>query len=70
MNQILIIGGLGYIGSRTVLELIQAGHEPSVIDNLCESPLEVKDRIEKIGDKDIYSHRLINSHYCVTASTV
>jgi len=28
MNQILITGGLGYIGSHTVVELIQAGYDP------------------------------------------
>ena len=48
MNQILITGGLGYIGSHTVVEMIAAGYEPVVIDNLSESPIEVKGRIEKI----------------------
>ena len=48
MNQILITGGLGYIGSHTAVELIQAGYDPILIDNLSESPIEVKDRIEKI----------------------
>ena len=47
MNQILVTGGLGYIGSHTVIELLAAGYEPIVIDNLSESPIEVKDRIEK-----------------------
>jgi UDP-glucose 4-epimerase len=53
MNQILITGGLGYIGSHTVVELIQAGYNPIVIDNLSESPIEVKDRIEKIVGREI-----------------
>ncbi|MGB0183742.1 MAG: SDR family NAD(P)-dependent oxidoreductase, partial [Schleiferiaceae bacterium] len=53
MNQILITGGLGYIGSHTVVEMIAAGYEPVVIDNLSESPIEVKDRIEKIVGREI-----------------
>ena len=48
MPRVLITGGLGYIGSHTVVELIQAGYDPIVIDNLSQSPIEVKDRIEKI----------------------
>lgn len=51
--KILVTGGLGYIGSHTVVELIGAGYTPIVIDNLSESDLEVKDRIEKIVGKSI-----------------
>ncbi|MDE0986080.1 MAG: UDP-glucose 4-epimerase GalE, partial [Schleiferiaceae bacterium] len=53
MTQILVTGGLGYIGSHTVVELINAGYEPIVIDNLSESPIEVKARIEKIVGREI-----------------
>jgi len=53
MSQILVTGGLGYIGSHTIVELIKAGYEPVVIDNLSESPIEVKDRIEKIVGREI-----------------
>ena len=53
MNQILVTGGLGYIGSHTIIELLAAGYEPIVIDNLSESPIEVKDRIEKIAGRKI-----------------
>ena len=35
--KILVTGGLGYIGSHTVVELINAGFTPIVIDNLSES---------------------------------
>lgn len=52
-HQILVTGGLGYIGSHTVVELVQAGYEPVVIDNLSESDLDVKDRIEKIVGESI-----------------
>ena len=53
MNQILVTGGLGYIGSHTVIELLAAGYEPIVIDNLSESPIEVKVRIEIIAGREI-----------------
>lgn len=47
-GKILVTGGLGYIGSHTVVEMVAAGYEPLVIDNLSESDLSVKGRIEKI----------------------
>lgn len=34
---ILVTGGAGYIGSHTVVELIQGGHDVVVLDNLCNS---------------------------------
>ena len=34
MPQILVTGGLGYIGSHTVIELIKASYEPIIVDNL------------------------------------
>ena len=38
--KILVTGGAGYIGSHTCIELINAGYEVVVIDNLCNSSLE------------------------------
>jgi UDP-glucose 4-epimerase len=46
---ILITGGTGYIGSHTVVELLAAGHDVFIIDNLCNSKLSVLDRIERIA---------------------
>ena len=37
MKKILVTGGAGYIGSHTVVELIQNGYEPIIIDNLTNS---------------------------------
>src|SRR5262245_60739792 len=34
MSQILVTGGAGYIGSHAALALLEAGHEPIVLDNL------------------------------------
>lgn len=46
---ILVTGGCGYIGSHTVVELMQAGEKEIVIaDNLCNSKIDVLDRIEKL----------------------
>ncbi len=51
MKKILVTGGLGYIGSHTVVELLAAGCEVVVIDNLNNSKVEVKSRIEGISGK-------------------
>lgn len=48
MKKILVTGGLGYIGSHTVVELQQAGFEVVIIDNLSNSSIDVLDGITKI----------------------
>lgn len=50
---VLVTGGLGYIGSHTTIELLNAGKEVVVIDNLYNSKELVKDRIKEITGKDI-----------------
>lgn len=47
-NKILVTGGTGYIGSHTVVELINEGFDVVIIDNLSNSNLEVLDGIESI----------------------
>ena len=37
MAKILVTGGAGFIGSHTCIELLNAGHEVVVLDNLCNS---------------------------------
>lgn len=55
MKKVLVTGGLGFIGSHTVVELHNAGFEPIIIDNLSNSSIEVLDGIEKIiGKKPIF----------------
>lgn len=46
--KILVTGGLGFIGSHTVVELIESGHEVVIVDNLINSKIEVLDKIEQI----------------------
>ena len=48
---ILVTGGTGYIGSHTVVELLEKGFEVVIIDNLSNSRIEVLDSIEKITGK-------------------
>lgn len=48
---ILVTGGLGYIGSHTVIELAQSGYEPLIIDNLSNSSYSVLHRLETIAGK-------------------
>lgn len=49
--KILVTGGTGYIGSHTCVELIKAGYEPVIADNLYNSKSVVLDRIELITGK-------------------
>lgn len=48
MAKILVTGGTGYIGSHTVVELINSGYEVVIIDNLSNSNIDVLNGIEKI----------------------
>ncbi len=50
--KILVTGGTGYIGSHTCVELLNAGYEIVVLDNLSNSKIEVVDKIKKITGKD------------------
>ena len=48
MKNILITGGLGYIGSHTVVELLKNNHKITIVDNLSNSTVSVLDRIKEI----------------------
>ena len=50
---ILVTGGAGYIGSHTVVELLTAGYEVVVVDNLCNSSRESIARVEDITGKNV-----------------
>ena len=53
MHTILVTGGAGYIGSHTCVELLEAGYEVVVVDNLCNSSEESLRRVEKITGKQV-----------------
>ena len=50
---ILLTGGLGYIGSHTAVELLDAGYKVVILDNLSNSKPDVKNKIEKISGKKV-----------------
>lgn len=50
---ILVTGGAGFIGSHTCVELLNAGYEVVVVDNLCNSSEESLKRVEKITGKKV-----------------
>nr|WP_319555072.1 UDP-glucose 4-epimerase GalE [uncultured Vibrio sp.] len=49
--KVLVTGGMGYIGSHTCLQMIEAGMEPIIVDNLCNAKVEVLSRIEALTGK-------------------
>lgn len=51
--KILITGGAGYIGSHTLLEVIKAGHQAVVVDNLVNGHTEAVSRVGKLTNTDI-----------------
>ncbi|MES2619000.1 MAG: UDP-glucose 4-epimerase GalE [Bacteroidota bacterium] len=53
MKKILVTGGLGYIGSHTVVELIANGYQPVIIDDLSNTNEDVLMRIEKITGQKV-----------------
>ena len=51
--RVLVTGGAGYIGSHTCVELLNAGHEVFVIDNLCNGHEEALERVRGITSCEI-----------------
>lgn len=68
MERILVTGGTGFIGSHTVVELLAAGHEVTIVDNLSNSRMSVIERIARIArrtpaffEADIRDHEAMAS---------
>src|SRR3989338_11154288 len=53
MNKILVTGGAGYIGSHTVLELLNNGNHVVVLDSLERGYMKALERIEQLSGKEI-----------------
>lgn len=66
MTKVLVTGGLGYIGSHTVVELSSAGYEVVIADNLSNSKLSVLERISKITNQ---TYEFYNIDCCDYSST-
>ncbi len=65
--KILVTGGTGFIGSHTCVELIEAGYEPVIVDNLSNSQRSVADRIREITGRDvIFYHEDISDFAAMT----
>ena len=58
MKTILVTGGAGYIGSHTVVELLNENKEVIVVDNFSNSKPEMLDKIKKITNKDFKFYEL------------
>jgi UDP-glucose 4-epimerase len=53
MQTILVIGGAGFIGSHTVVELVHAGFRPIIIDNFNNSESQTLNRLEELLDQKV-----------------
>ena len=51
--KILVTGGAGYIGSHTCVELLNAGYDVVVVDNLYNASPKALDRVKEITGKDL-----------------
>ena len=55
---LLVTGGAGYIGSHACLELLRAGHDVTVVDNLSNSSPRALDRVRELAGRDLTFHKV------------
>ena len=58
MKKILVTGGAGYIGSHTCVELLKAGYDVIVVDNLSNSKEESLQRVEQLAGRSLTFHKI------------
>ncbi len=56
--RVLVTGGAGYIGTHTCVELLMAGYEVIIADNLCNSKETAVERVKKITGKNVKFYKL------------
>lgn len=68
---VLVTGGIGYIGSHTCVQMMEAGMKPIIIDNLCNANIAVLERIETLSGEpatfyqgDIRDEAFLDSLFC------
>lgn len=68
---VLVTGGIGYIGSHTCVQMMEAGMKPIIIDNLCNANIAVLQRIETLSGEpatfyqgDIRDEAFLDSLFC------
>ena len=57
-KKILVTGGAGYIGSHTVVSLLEAGFEPIIVDNYCNSQPWIINQLEELTGSSIKSYEV------------
>ena len=71
-EKILVTGGAGFIGTHTVIELVQAGHQVVVVDNLVNSSRKSLEVVERITGVEIPFMKLISAiqiHFVTFSNT-
>ncbi|AEG44309.1 UDP-glucose 4-epimerase GalE [Isoptericola variabilis] len=65
--RVLVTGGAGYIGSHTVLSLVEAGHDPVVVDSFVNAKPTVVPRLAELAGREIPAHRVDLTDAAATA---
>ena len=70
MKKILVTGGCGYIGSHTIVDLVQHGYEVISIDNNSRSTSRILDGVEKIIGKPVKNYKVDLCNYDDTYAVI
>ena len=57
-KKILVTGGAGYIGSHTIVALLDAGFEPIIVDNYSNSEFWILDQLAKVTNEKIKNYTI------------
>ncbi|MBT6525045.1 MAG: NAD-dependent epimerase/dehydratase family protein [Marinovum sp.] len=65
--KLLVSGGVGYIGTHSIIEILNAGHDISVIDDLSNSHIAALQRVEQLTKRNL---TFVQADLCDTESVV